>query len=60
MNQNVDLEVIPMHIFHFILCFECIIFTKIYAKEDCVFKDVFKKNLEFLVGQKKTHTHTHA
>ncbi len=52
MNQNIDLEVIPMHILHFILCFECIIFTIIYAKEDRVFKDAFKKSLEFLIRQK--------
>jgi hypothetical protein len=48
MHQNIDLEVIPMHIMHLTLCFECIILQEVDAKKDYVIKYVFQQELEFL------------
>jgi hypothetical protein len=48
MHQNIDLEVIPIHILHLTLCFECIILQEVDAKEDYVIKNVFQQKLEFL------------
>ncbi len=41
MNQNVNLEIIPMHILHFIMSLERIVLKKVNAREDCIIRDVF-------------------
>jgi hypothetical protein len=38
MNQNVHLEVMPMHILDFVVNFHCIVFREVNAKDDHVIK----------------------
>jgi hypothetical protein len=46
MDQNVYLEVVPMHVLYLIICHQCIIIWKIHTRNDCVLKHIDKWILE--------------
>lgn len=48
MHQNIDLKIILMHVLHLAVCFECIVLQEVDARKDCVIKNVFQQELEFL------------
>jgi hypothetical protein len=43
MHQNGNLEIIPVHVLHLVLNFECIILRKVYAWEKPIIKNIVQK-----------------
>jgi len=48
MHQSIDLKIILMHVLHLTVCFEFIVLQEVDARKDCVIKNVFQQELEFL------------
>jgi hypothetical protein len=53
MDQDANLEIVPVHILHLILCLENIVIWEVNVGKDCIFKHVFQKSIELLSRPKK-------